>query len=374
MRFITAIRLGFRRTHRRPGLVVIAYLAALLPALLLAGLVAADLGASLDHSTFASEALSGNRFGVWTDFASSDAAQLEPVADSMLPRLALLFLLQMLVSAGFVETLLGRTPRDYHPFLLGIGRHGWRFLRSAVWFLLCVGVLAAAAGGALGGLVEVTQEAARGDLHMYGMGAVLLLALIAFAPLDLAYDLSRISAAAHGEGRTFVGLFRALGHTLRRPLILAPLWLTFALAGLALHLAYLLLRADWSPANAGKIVVLLLAGQLVLLLRGYLRVGFWASEIAYYQAIGEPRWCGRKQSRPPVIELAEPATVQVAEPTPRPAVAPQPEPAAEPRPGLAAEPVAEPLPPYFPPREPAPDAAPEEPPQPRPADGGGEPG
>lgn len=300
MRFLTALRLGLRRAHRRPGLIVVAWLAALAPALLLASMMWSDLAGAMDHSPFARLALEGNRAGVWVDFRESDAADLEPLTGGLGIRFLLVVVLQALVSAGIVETLLGITPRHGHPFLLGVGRHGWRFLRTLVWFALTVALLGALAAGWFAGVLKLSQEAADAGLHLWGLIAGIVLTALAFAFLDLGHDLARIAGAAHLDGRTFKGYFLALGHALRHPLMLVPLWLSFALLGLAAHLGYLALRAAWSPGSLGAVLLLLLVGQLFLLFHAWLRVGLWGSLIAYYQGIGEPRWCIRGK-RPRVV-------------------------------------------------------------------------
>jgi hypothetical protein len=312
MRFLTALRLGLRRVHRRPGLIVIAWLAALAPALLLSGMLWSDLAAAMDDSPFAREALEGNRWGVWTDFKASPAADLAPLSDGLDLRFLLVVALQALVSAGIVETLLGAAPRSAHPFLAGIGRHGWRFLRSLFWFGLSVALLAIGAGAWFAGALWLSQEAADAGLHLWGLAIGIVLTALVFAFLDLGYDLSRIAGAAHGDPRMLKGYLVALGHALRRPLLLLPLWLTFALLGLAAHAGYLALRAAWSPGSLGAVLLLLLVSQLFLLLHAWLRVGLWGSLIAYYQAIGEPRWCIRGRRPRPAPAAAAPS--DVAEP------------------------------------------------------------
>lgn len=323
MRFLTALRLGLRRVHRRPGLIVIAWLAALLPALLLTGVLWRDLGDAVDHSPFARQALEGNRFGVWTDFSASPALDLAPLRETLNLRFLLVVALQALVSAGIVETLLGAAPRSTHPFLLGVGRHGWRFLRSLLWFGLSVVLLAAAAGGWLVGALHVSQEAADAGLHLWGLAIGIVLTVLLFAFLDLGYDLSRIAGAAHRDPRMLKGYLVALGHALRHPLLLLPLWLTFALLGLAASAGYLALRAAWSPGSLGAVLLLLLVSQLFLLLHAWLRVGLWGSLIAYYQAIGEPRWCikGRRPRPAPAVPASHvPEPISAAPPVaPRPA-------------------------------------------------------
>lgn len=299
MRFVTALRLGLRRAHRRPGLIVIAWLAALGPALLVASMLWSDLSAALDHSPFAQRAYEGNRAGLWADFRESDAADLDPIAGGLLGRFLLVVALQALVSAGIVETLLGVAPRHGRPFLTGVARHGWRFLRALLWFALSLVPLGVAAGAWFGGTLYLSQEAADARIHMWGLLIGIVFVALAFAFLDLGHDLARIASAAHHDPRLLKGYVVALFHALRHPLMLLPLWSAFALLGLGAHLGYLALRAAWSPGSLGAVLLLLLAGQLFLLFHAWLRIGLWGSLVAYYQGIGEPRWCIRgRRPRP----------------------------------------------------------------------------
>ncbi|MEM7479829.1 MAG: hypothetical protein AAF481_01535 [Acidobacteriota bacterium] len=326
MKFLTAIRHGFHRTHRSKGLVIIAWLASLVPALLLSSLFAADLGESLDRSLFAQSQYAHNGMGVWIDFTSSPASDLQPIQGAIGTRFLLVLLLQILVSAGIVEVLLGRTPRDQRPFFLGMGRHFWRFFRSAFWFLLAVGVLVALLAALMGRLTEHGADIRDGGFQLTGWIVTLLVGFLLFIPLKLAYDLSRVAAAAHHEGSTFKGFFRALAHVLRNPLALFPLYLVFALLALAVFVGSMALRDAWIPASMGAIFGMLIVQQLLLLFRAYLRVGLWGSEIAYYQAIGEPHWCAKKQKKKKTAEVNEegetetmpliPVTGQPSDPAP----------------------------------------------------------
>lgn len=291
MRFVTALRLGFHRLHRRLGVVLLAYLAALVPALLFASLVRSDLADALDDSIFAERVFAGERFAVWMDFASSPAYSLGPVWGALGPSLWLVLLIQVLVSAGIVEVLLGTTPRDQRPFLAGVGRHGWRFLRSTIWFFASLALVAVALGVAGAAAGKHATAAGDGTLLLYIRLVVVALFAVAFIPLKLAYDLSRVAAAAHGDGATLRGFVRALGYALAHPAILAPLYLTFAVAALALSSGYLAARDLWSPPGPWWVLALFAGQQTILLARAYLRTGLWAAEISYYQAIGDPRWC-----------------------------------------------------------------------------------
>lgn len=341
MRFLTALRLGLRRARRRPGLIVIAWLAALVPALLLGSFVYSDVSSAMDDSLFARQALAGNRAGVWTDFSSSPASDLTPLREGLGLRLLLVVVFQALVSAGIVESLLGAAPLPTRPFLLGIGRHGWRFLRTLIWFGVTVLVLGALAALYFRGVYRFSQQAADGSLHLWGLIGGLIWVPLVFAFLDLGYDLARIASAAHYDGRTLKGYLLALGHAFRHPLLLLPLWLSFALAGLAAHVGYLALRAKWSPASLGAVLGLLGIGQLFLLFHACLRVGLWGSLVAYYQGIGEPRWCIKgsrpRPAPPPPAPPPEPDTEPVIRARPASSAgAPEPGPERSSGPGSSA--------------------------------------
>ncbi len=309
---------GLRGARRRAGLVLLVYLSTLAPALLALAPAAGPLAAGLGHSRFAARALAGDRFGVWEDLGNDP--RTAPSFAGLRAALPTALLLQILLAAGVVEALLGRERRGEHPFLLGIGRHGWRFARASVWFAGALVVLAALAAVATRAVNQAAAAASDGRLQIAGWALVALAVVLVFAPLELAHDLSRVAAAAHGEGRTLVGFVRALGHALRHPLRLAPLWIVFALPLAALGVAYLAGRAAWGPSGAGGVALLIAAQQLVFLVVAFLRVGFWGAEIAYYQALGEPHWCGRRPPAVAAVEGPAPAAPAAEAPALAPAV------------------------------------------------------
>lgn len=294
MKFFLPLRLGLRSARQHSGLVLLVYLATLLPAAALGVLAWGELKL-LDHSLFAAEALTGNRMGVWSDLMRGHPGDMGAVLGALRVLVPLLVVVQILVAAGVVEALLERERKREHPFLLGIGRHGWRFVRAAVWMAVVVVVLGLLIAGGFHLVNKAAGDAGDGRIQVFGWAGVLLLAVLLFVPFDLAYDLSRISAVTHDQGRTFVGFFKALGHTLRHPLILLPLWLFFTVFTVGWHLAYVAARASWGPGGLGEVIALLLVQQVVFLLAAFFRVALWGAEIAYYQAVGEPKWCGRKE-------------------------------------------------------------------------------
>jgi hypothetical protein len=297
MKLLLPIRFGLRAARRNLRLTVLVYLLSLVPALLVAALAYLDMAPEMDRSLFAGEALAGNRIGVWNDFTRTGGSDFGMVTSALLLTALAVVVLRVLTAAGVVEALLAREHHRERPFLLGVGRHGWRFLRSAVWFAIAVVVLGGLVSLAFTGVNHLAAERTDGALQLWAWIGVLAVAFLLFVPLDLGYDLSRIAAAAHDDRRTFVGFFRALGHALRHLLLLAPVWLLFSLAALGLHLAYVTGRAFVQPSSLAAMALVVVAQQAVFLAAAFLRVALWGGEIAYYQAAGEPRWCGRKRRR-----------------------------------------------------------------------------
>lgn len=295
MKLFLPLRFGLRAARRNLRLTFLVYLLGLLPALAVAALAFFDMSPAMNHSLFAAQALEGNRMGVWSDYTRAVNSDFGLVLSGLLIVALVALVMTVLTSAGVVEALLQREHRHERPFLLGIGRHGWRFTRSALWFGIMMVVLLALVRLGFAGINKWAGDVGNGWIQVWGWAAVVVVAFLVYMPLDLGYDLSRIAAAAHDDRRTFVGYFKALGHALRHPLLLAPTWLFFSLLVLGVNIAYVAGRVAVQPTDLGQVALLFVVQQVVFLVAAFLRVGLWGGEIAYYQAAGEPRWCARKR-------------------------------------------------------------------------------
>jgi hypothetical protein len=302
---ITAVREGFRIAGRHKRLALVLWLAPLVPALVLAAIAAANLAPTLSRSLFADYALEGGWFVVLMEFRSSRADALGTILRPGVLVLAFFsILVQVALSAGVVETLLERRAR--HPFVMGIRRNSFRFLRTTgLMTLLTIG---AAVGARLltKGFSNLAVAQADGRYDILGFVVAGLFFLAIWAPLDLAADLSRISAATHDHRSMVRGFFRAWWTVVRRPGLLVTMYLIFLLATTALHGIYTALRSPWTPSTAAAILALLVVQQSVMIIRAFLKLGLWGAEISAFRMLDEPPWC-RKRSKveQPVREHAE---------------------------------------------------------------------
>ncbi|MEN8164950.1 MAG: hypothetical protein ABFS37_12530, partial [Acidobacteriota bacterium] len=135
MNTLSFVANGFRTALRHPRLVMIAWLAPLIPALVLVSLIASNLAPALGQSLFSQGIMDGSAFPIFMEFRTSPADALEPLMGrGVLVMVVLSLLVQIFLAAGIVEVLAGSGAT--HPFLTGLRRNAGRFLRSALVFLV----------------------------------------------------------------------------------------------------------------------------------------------------------------------------------------------------------------------------------------------
>jgi len=297
MKTFSFIVSGIVVARRHWSLVLIAWLLPLLPAMALALVAAGSFAPVLDRSLFADRILEGYGSAVWFDFASSPANHLGPILGrGTLIVLLLSAMIQVMLSAGIVEVLVGGG--SDHPFTLGVRRNAWPFLRGAASVTVWMAVVAIFARLLIKAGSHLADTVPDGRFDIVGVVGAGLVALVLFAPLDLAYDLSRIASVRHGERSMTRGLLRALGAVLRRPALFVPLYLTFVLLPLALHFVYAAVRTPWTPASGAAVILLFVVQQAVMLIRAFLKIVIWGAELEVYRHLDEPGWC-RKRGRAP---------------------------------------------------------------------------
>jgi hypothetical protein len=291
---------GVRTALGHKRLVAAFYLVPLVPALLWAWVAANHLHGALDARPFAQEFLGGNAFGALQDFLGSPGNHLGVLLGA-LPVLLLVSLgLHLALAAGTAGVLLGKAGET--PFFTGVSRFTGRYFRSLLAFVSTL-IPAIILVGIASRIGNKLAENSYDERLLYGavvVGLVLFLGI--FTLTDLAYDLSRLSAADHDGRRVFRGYFRALGAVLRRPLKLIPFYLCFLVLLLLVVWLVWKVRGGVLPTSGGTILVILLIQQLGMVLRAFWQVSFWGAEVALYRDLGSPNWCGPRTLKRAVSE------------------------------------------------------------------------
>jgi hypothetical protein len=291
---------------------MITWLAPLVPALILVTLIASNIGPALGRSLFSQGILDGSAFPVFMEFRSSPADALEPLmGKGALVMGVLSLLIQIFLAAGIVEVLAGSGPS--HPFLTGVRRNTGRFFRSALVFLVPTAAAAVAAGLTVKGGGLLAKHFADGRWDLAGFAAAAVVFIVLWAPADLAYDLSRIAAVRHDHRSMLRGFFRALLVILKKPGTFGPLYIVFLALPLVLLGLYSAFRQPWTPGTAVAIALLALIHQIIMVIRAFFKIGFWAAEVEVFREFGESDFCRGK--RKALVESTQPAATAPSQET-----------------------------------------------------------
>jgi hypothetical protein len=297
VRTIRIVLEGLAAAARHPRLVLLLWLVPLLPALAVALLISSVLE-PFDRRPFAARILEGQWVGPWIDFLESPFNHLDSaLGPGVFLALGIGVVAQIVVAAGLVEVLLRGSAHG--AFFTGIRRNGWRFARAAGWLVVMLGLLAVPPIVLARVCFKLAESTANGWLDVAGVVGAAVLAIVLAAPVLMAYDQSRLAAAAYSEGSMLLGLLRSLVFVVRHPLRFGALALLTGLLPLTVHLAYGWVRAAWVPSTAFQILMLLLVQQSVMLVRAYLKLGLWAAHVGMWRELGSPRLARRRRPRSP---------------------------------------------------------------------------
>jgi hypothetical protein len=305
MTALAAWRDGVRRVNGAPMVLLGMYSFTLFVALPLSvalrGMIAAQLGDSLMADTLASgtsydwwQEFSAQATGLGTTFVPSIigfGAVLDnlgalvdnlPMATTIAGATAAWLVLWSFLSGGVLDRYARMRPTRAPGFFAACGTHFWRFLR--------LGLLAWPVYWALFGLVhpwlfdDVYPWATRDLTAERSAFVVRLLCYLAFGTLlivcNLVFDYARIRIVVE-DRRSAIGALVAGARFVRRHRAALRLYLLDGTCFILLALAYALV-APGAPAGLAIWIALAL-GQVYILLRHYVKLLFYASQVSYFQ-------------------------------------------------------------------------------------------
>lgn len=199
---------------------------------------------------------------------------------------ALIALLQQILFAGGIVSVLGKGPIAIPEFVAGMRRNSWHNVKCFLIFLLLAGVslgaFLAAHHAVYKRVFEGLAPGSSSTLIFRILGAVVTLLLYAF--FSLLHDFAR----AARRSRPDIGAWRAYGHARRtlsgrwsRTFGIFLFWLLFGGAVLLVGIA-----VEWTtPAVTALAITLhILLQILVLAIRPVVRIAAWGSYLALYDA------------------------------------------------------------------------------------------
>jgi hypothetical protein len=303
-----AFRDGLRRVHNAPTLLVGMCLVTLLIALPLSVALRGMLSAHLGNSLVAETAATGADYQWWQEFLGQAAglattftptiigfgAVLEnldalldnrPMAATIAGVTAAWLVAWSFLSGGIIDRLARNRRTRTHGFFAAAGTHFWRFLRLGVvcgliYYVLFAYVHDLIFADLYPALVrDLTSERAAFAIRLAGY-TVFGAALIFF---NVIFDYARIRIVVE-DRRSALGAVAAGARFVRRRFAkVAGLYLLNGLAFIGLIGLYGLLSPG-APGSGAVMWAVLLLGQAYIVARHYLKLLFYASQVALFQS------------------------------------------------------------------------------------------
>jgi hypothetical protein len=301
----SAWRDGARRVNAAPTVLAGMYLLTLLVALPLSLVMRGMIAAHLSDSLFADRLASGASYDWWQEFLAQASglgttfvpsiigfgAVLDNISGLLdnLPMVTTIagatvawLVLWSFLSGGVLDRYARMRPTRTLGFFAACGTHFWRFLR--------IGLLSLLAYSTLFGLVhpwlfdDIYPWATRDMTAERSAFVVRLLFYLAFGAFlvvcNLVFDYARIRTVVE-DRHSAIGAFVAGARFVRRHPETLRLYLINAAGFILLALVYALV-APGVPSGLAVWLALAL-GQLYILLRHYVKLLFYASQVAYFQ-------------------------------------------------------------------------------------------
>ena len=306
IRATTAFREGVARVNSAPlmllGMCLITLLIAFPLSVALRGMMATHLGSSLAAET----AATGTNYDWWQEFSAqasglattfvpsiigfgavldnvSALADNLPMTTTIAAAVAAWLVVWSFLSGGVMDRYARNRPTRAHGFFSAAGTHFWRFLRlGIVAFIVYYALFALVHGwllddlyGALTRNMTVERTAFAVRLACYALFVALLVAV------NLVFDYARVRLVVE-DRRSAIGALLAALRFVRRHRRAAYLYLLNASAFLLLVGLYAL-AVPGAPGAGIWMWITLGVGQLYIVGRHYLKLLFYASEVAFFQ-------------------------------------------------------------------------------------------
>lgn len=306
MKALTAFRDGIRRVNAAPavlaGMFLVTLLVALPSSFVLRGLIESSLGGSLAADSAASavnydwwQEFSAQASGLATTFVPSIVgfgAVLDnlsglldnvPLASSIAGVTATWLVIWSFLSGGVIDRYARARPTRTAGFFAACGTHFWRFLRLgvlafAVYYLLFVLVHY--------WLFDLLYERWTRDVTVERTAFLIRVSCYAafgvlLAACNLVFDYARIRIVVEDRRSAIGALAAGVRFVRRHAAATAGLYLLDALVFVVLVLVYAVVGR--APRSGIQMWAVLLAGELYILGRHYVKLLFYASETSLFQ-------------------------------------------------------------------------------------------
>ena len=280
----TAFKQGTARIWSHKRLIVWLYLANLLFASVLVLPIRKIVG-EISNIDLADEFVSGFQLDLFVDFWAQHSSALKSVALTAVGLGVLYLIINVFLTGGIVASLASAHGVSLRRFFYSASRYFWRYLRLFVLLAVVVGLLLAGYGLWLDELVDNLRRDSTTDVASFLWRAIAVTVMLVFFSLVMmVFDYAKIRTVVDGRRSVFVAACAAFGFSFRRFLRTVSLfYFNLVIVGI-LFAVYLIVEDRFSNATTASMVSLFVVQQIFILSRIWMRLSFFATQMAFYCA------------------------------------------------------------------------------------------
>ncbi len=197
----------------------------------------------------------------------------------------LYLIVNIFLAGGLIASLSAEHRVSLRRFAHTAGRYFWRYLRLFVLLAIVLGLVLAGYGAWGQEFIEDLQKNATTDVASFLWRAVAVAVVLVLVSLVLmVFDYAKIRTVVDSRRSMFLAALAALAFSLRRPLRTVSLFYLNLVVVAALFAVYLLVENQFSNATTVSMVSLFVVQQIFILSRIWMKLSFFSTQTALYQA------------------------------------------------------------------------------------------
>lgn len=287
MSIVNAFSSGFRRSGSEIKMALVVYLLNLLLAIPLALAFRSALAAGFGVSLASEQLLQGLDFTAFQDFMRANGERLLTVINQVLTFLILSMLLQTFLAGGILSVLQDHERKFVAAsFFKGCGTYFFRFFRLFLIFGIILVLVSLIVAGILMAVVGAMGEASTSEVTDFWVRiAAIALFCVPIILVLMAADYAKIHIVLHDERSAFRACGKGFGFVFRKFFAAFGLELLLLLIPVIVMVLYVLADLAIGMTTGLTILLMFFIQQLVMAIRAWIRIFFFASEMSFYRSL-----------------------------------------------------------------------------------------
>ena len=242
----------------------------------------------ISKTDLADEFVSGFAVDSFAIFWSEHSSAFKSLGVAALGLGVLYLIVNIFLTGGLIASLTAERRVSLRRFVHSAGRYFWRYLRLFVLLVVVIGLVVAGYNLWLSEFVEDLRKSATTDVASFLWRAAAVGVLLVLVSLVLmVFDYAKIRTVVDGRRSVIIATCVAFGFSFRRFLRTVTLfYFNLVIVGI-LFAIYLIVENQFSNATTASMVSLFVVQQIFIVSRIWMRLSFFATQMAFYCAATE---------------------------------------------------------------------------------------